>query len=45
MSKKEKVAIIVLCVSMVLLIISSITTVTILKIKKDNLVKEIILKY
>ena len=45
MSKKEKIAIIVLCVSMVLLIISSITTVTILKIKKDNLVKEIILKY
>ena len=45
MSKKEKIISICLCISMVLLIISSITTVSILKIQKDNLVKELIEKY
>ena len=42
MTKKEKIASIVLCISMILLIISSITTVSILKIQKDNLIKELI---
>ena len=42
MNKKEKIISICLCISMTLLIISSITTVTILKMQKDNLVKELI---
>ena len=45
MSKKEKILSIALCISMTLLIISSITTVSILKMQKDNLVKELIKKY
>ena len=45
MSKKEKIISICLILSMILLIVSSITTVSVLKIKKDNLVKELIKKY
>ena len=45
MTKKEKIASILLCISIIILLISSITTVSVLKIKKDNLVKELIQKY
>ena len=45
MTKKEKIISIALCVSMILLIISSITTVTILKHKNHELVKELIKTY
>ena len=45
MNKKEKIASIILCISMIVLLISTITTVSILKIQKDNLVKELIQKY
>ena len=42
---KQKIITICFIISMILLIVSSITTVTILKIKKDNYVKELIKKY
>ena len=45
MTKKEKIVSICLCISMVILLISSITTVSILKIQKNNLIKELIQKY
>ena len=45
MNKKEKIASICLCVSLIILLISSIATVSILKIQKNNIVKELIKKY
>jgi len=45
MTKKEKIIATCFIISMILLIISSTATVSILKIKKDNLVKELIKQY
>jgi len=45
MTKKEKIISISLCISMVILLISSITTVCILKHQRDNLIQELIKTY
>jgi len=45
MTKKEKIASILICISLILLMVSSIYTVCSLKIKNNNLIQELIKKY